>query len=245
MAIILRVAAAFMPISPSAEATNGEKYRLCWRHASRYIFFFLCLLKALLWCHCQIGLSVSVFDTHVMNTVCLIMSDIVDKKVAFLWHGIYLICWCCGCGIGRIWFFPLQGTTCVDEGIVAHVIWVMDFPAKSATLSQSLFWRVVTRPNFSQLRACHMKKVVLQPSQYVGMLCGSSTYCRKMASRHSCKASSVPFTVDGYTISHSRVFVSRCERCVTWKGSPYKVSTRASSSWRMLRFHTYYLPYCR
>ena len=40
MEILFRVSAASAPISPSKEVTNSEKCWGCWRHTSRYIFFF-------------------------------------------------------------------------------------------------------------------------------------------------------------------------------------------------------------
>ena len=40
LAKLFRAAVASTPRSPSIEATKGEKYRRCWRKASRYIRFF-------------------------------------------------------------------------------------------------------------------------------------------------------------------------------------------------------------
>ena len=48
MTILFRAAVASTPSSPSTNATKGEKYRRCWRQASRYIFFFP---RSALWRH--------------------------------------------------------------------------------------------------------------------------------------------------------------------------------------------------
>ena len=67
---------------------------------------------------------------------------------------------------------------------------------------------------------------------------GSRTYHRKRASHHSCAPSSVPFTVDGCTVSQAPVFVARRRRCVPWTGAAAMVKVRASSDRCALRFRT-------
>ena len=68
-----------------------------------------------------------------------------------------------------------------------------------------------------------MENRALQPSQYFGRSWVSRPYRRKATSRHSCAPSSVPFTVDGCTISQAPVFVARHNRRVTTSGSPAMV----------------------
>ena len=58
-----------------------------------HIFIFLCSIpKTTLWCLCQILFCVSVHDTHVVNTVSPILSEVMDHKVSLLFHGIQLLC---------------------------------------------------------------------------------------------------------------------------------------------------------
>ena len=71
------------------------------------------------------------------------------------------------------------------------------------------------RRPFFQSKAWHIEKVALYPSHSVGRSGGSSLYCRKRSSQNSCVPSSMPFTVDGCTISHVLVFVTRHKQCET------------------------------
>ena len=87
-----------------------------------------------------------------------------------------------------------------------------------------------------------MEKVALQPSQYWGRSGGSRLYFSKSSFRHSCAPRSVPFTVDCCTLSHSPVFVSHSNQHAPWNRAPARVSARASSALRTLRFCTYDLP---
>ena len=63
-------------------------------------------------------------------------------------------------------------------------------------------------------------------------------YYRKRAYRHSCAPSSVPFNLDSCNVSHAPVFVARLSQRAPWTGGPARVSSRASSSLRTLRFCT-------
>ena len=69
-----------------------------------------------------------------------------------------------------------------------------------------------------------------------GVFWVSRTYIRKRSSQHSFVPSSVPFTIDGCTFSHAPIFVSRRKRCASWTGFPARVSARAYSARRTLRF---------
>ena len=83
-----------------------------------------------------------------------------------------------------------------------------------------------------------MEKASLQTSLNLGRSRVSRPYCRKRASHHSCVPSSVPFTVEGCTISHSLVFVTRLNRRATLTRALARVSTSASSDLLTFRFHT-------
>ena len=74
---------------------------------------------------------------------------------------------------------------------------------------------------------------------------GSRPYHRKREYRHSCAPSSVPFTVDGCTVRHAHVFITRCKRREIWIGAPISVSSSASSNRLALLFHTYSIPSIR
>ena len=71
-----------------------------------------------------------------------------------------------------------------------------------------------------------------------GGLWGPRPYRNKRASLHSCAPSSVPFTVDGCTVSHAPVFVDLRKRRASWTEPSARVSSRASSSRRTLQFCT-------
>ena len=59
-----------------------------------------------------------------------------------------------------------------------------------------------------------------------------------MASHHSCTPSSVPFTVDGCTVSHAPVFVALRNQHVPLTRATARGSSRDSSSLRTIRFRT-------
>ena len=46
------------------------------------------LLKTLLWCLCQMGLGICVYDAHVVNTVITILPEVTDQEVTPLFHGL-------------------------------------------------------------------------------------------------------------------------------------------------------------
>ena len=66
--------------------------------------------------------------------------------------------------------------------------------------------------------------------QCVGRSGGSRQYRRKRASLHSCAPSSAPFTVDGFTISQTPVFVSRCSQRACRIEAPSSATVSASSA---------------
>ena len=63
-------------------------------------------------------------------------------------------------------------------------------------------------------------------------------YLRKRASRHSCAPIYFPFTFNKCDVSHAPVFITQLKLRKTWTGSPYRVSTSASSDRLVLHFHT-------
>ena len=67
------------------------------------------------------GLGVCVHDAHVVNNVSPILPEVMYQEVNLLFRGFYL--WSGWCGFGPIQIFPwpLHGTTCEYEGVVAHV----------------------------------------------------------------------------------------------------------------------------
>ena len=49
------------------------------------LFSFSRLVEALLWVLCPVRQGVSVHDTHVVNTVCTLFPEVLDKKVTLLY----------------------------------------------------------------------------------------------------------------------------------------------------------------
>ena len=126
LAILFRVSVAPMTRSPSTKVIKGEKCLRCCRRASSYIHFFplLHLLQALLWCFTCVGLGVSVHNTHAMNTVGPVLSEVKDQEVSLLFCGIWRrhavpVCWNSGC----LWLSlrPLHGAACEYYGFVANM----------------------------------------------------------------------------------------------------------------------------
>ena len=69
-------------------------------------------------------LGTSVHDTHVMNTVCPILSEVTDQEVTLMFRGLYrqrVVQDGCAFGTGRLCLRPFHGTTCKEEGVTAHV----------------------------------------------------------------------------------------------------------------------------
>ena len=87
-----------------------------------------------------------------------------------------------------------------------------------------------------------MENTELHPSQNLGRSRGSRPYRRKRASRHSYSSNSIPFTIDGCTVSRAPVFVTCVKRYATWTGAPVRVSASAFSKGLTFRFRTYPLP---
>ena len=81
-----------------------------------------------------------------------------------------------------------------------------------------------------------MDKAELQPSHNFGRSGSSRPYHRKKESRHSCAPSSIPFTLDGCTVIHAPIFVTRHKRHAIWTGATAKVSISASSNPLAFRF---------
>ena len=71
----------------------------------------------------QIGLSISVHDLHVVNTVCPVLPEVPEQKVSLLFRGLWrsVLCVCDAIGPSWIGFSLLHGATLVDEGVVEHV----------------------------------------------------------------------------------------------------------------------------
>ena len=81
------------------------------------------LLQTFFWRLLPIGLSISVHDTHVVNTFCPILPEFPEQKISLLFRGLWRsVIRVCGV-TGPVWlvFRPLHGATLVDEGVVAHV----------------------------------------------------------------------------------------------------------------------------
>ena len=74
-----------------------------------------------------IGLCISVHDTHVVNTVCPIVPEVLDQKVSLLFRGFWWIFPWVGVatGTGRLGFRPLHGATLVYEGVIAYVVFLL------------------------------------------------------------------------------------------------------------------------
>ena len=70
-----------------------------------------------------IVLSISVHNTHVVNTVCPILPEVPEQKVSLLFRGFCrIIIQVFGVtGPSCFGFRTLHGATLVDEGVVAHV----------------------------------------------------------------------------------------------------------------------------
>ena len=88
-----------------------------------FLLTLLRLLQTFLRRLLPIGLSISAHDTHVVNTVFTILTEVPEQKVSFLFRGLWWsVIWVCG-DTGPSWlgFRPLHGGTLVDEGFVAHV----------------------------------------------------------------------------------------------------------------------------
>ena len=90
LAILFRVAVTYTPSSPSTEAKKRRKISTLLEACLQVhlIIFPLCLLKALLWCISRIRLSVSVNDSDIVNTVCPILPEVTDQKIALLFCGL-------------------------------------------------------------------------------------------------------------------------------------------------------------
>ena len=70
-----------------------------------------------------IGLSISVHNTYVMNTVFPIIPEVPEQNVSLLFRGLWQsVIWVCGVtGPSWLGFRPINGAALVDEGVVAHV----------------------------------------------------------------------------------------------------------------------------
>ena len=81
------------------------------------------LLQTSLWGLLPIGLCTSVHGTHAVNTVCTILPEDSEQKVALLFRGLWRSVQWVGAatGTGRLGFWPLHGATSVYEVVVAYV----------------------------------------------------------------------------------------------------------------------------
>ena len=67
---------------------------------------------------------ISVHDAHIVNTLCPIILEVMDKEVSLLFSGLCQRCVVpvgCACDLGWICHWPLHGATCKDEVVAAHV----------------------------------------------------------------------------------------------------------------------------
>ena len=87
--------------------------------------------------------------------------------------------------------------------------------------------------------------MVLHLSQNLVSFGEYMSYLRKRISCHSCEPSSVPFTINSYTISHTTVFVTRRKQSETWPWEPAWVSARASIDRLEFLFCTSFIPSLR
>ena len=87
------------------------------------LLYLLRLLQTFLRRLLSIGLSISVHDTHVVNTICPILTDVPEQKVSLWFHGLWrsFIRVCGVTGPSWLGFRTLHGSTLVDEGVVAHL----------------------------------------------------------------------------------------------------------------------------
>ena len=83
----------------------------------------LCLLQTFLGGLLRIGLCISVHNTHVVNTVCPILPEVLGQKVSLLFRGLWRgVHWVgAATGAGRLGIWPLRGATLVYEGVVAYM----------------------------------------------------------------------------------------------------------------------------
>ena len=83
----------------------------------------LCLLQTYLGGLLPIGLCISVHNTHVVNTVCLVGPDVPDQKVSLLFCGLWWRVPLFGVVTGSdgLGFRHRHGATMVYEGVVAYV----------------------------------------------------------------------------------------------------------------------------
>ena len=81
-------------------------------------------MEALLWVLRPVRQDVSVNDTHVVNTVCPMLTGVPDKKVALMLRDLWRLNFCMFSGSAcPVWrsLCPIHGATWVNEGVVAHV----------------------------------------------------------------------------------------------------------------------------
>ena len=86
-----------------------------------------------------IRLSISVHETHVVNTVCPILPEVPEQKVSLMFRGLWQsVLWVCG-ATGPIWigFRHIHGATLVDQGLLRTCEGVKALPTRSETLSWS------------------------------------------------------------------------------------------------------------
>ena len=70
------------------------------------------------------GLGVSVNNTHVVNTVGIVLPEVTDQEVSLLFRGLWRrrsVQISKTYGPDQLSLWTLHGTTCEGEGVVAHV----------------------------------------------------------------------------------------------------------------------------
>ena len=90
MAILFRVAGTSTPSRPPTEATKGKKWSAFIEACLQVhlLLFPFCFPHTLSWCIFQMGLSVSVHNAYVMNTVITIIPEVKDQEVSLLLCGL-------------------------------------------------------------------------------------------------------------------------------------------------------------
>ena len=158
---------------------------------------------------------------HVVNTICTIIPEVTDKKVALLSYGLWIL-FLDGEGVvpAGLAFVLCMARPANMRGSSRTCVGVKYFPERDATLSRGSLWRAVNRSPFLQLMAWKMDNAALQTSQNLVGTGALGHICRNRASRYSCAPSSVSFTVNGCNISHDPVFVTRRKRQGHSSGSP-------------------------
>ena len=174
-----------------------------------------------------------------MNTVSPILPEVTGQEVTLLFCGLqrrHVVQDGCAYGPVRLFLWTLHGATCEDEGVVVHMRGGELF---SGQVRDPVMELVMTRRDQVApltIKGVEFRKFSVLAVTVMGRYGGSRQYLRKSAYHHSCVPSSVPFTVEGCTVSQVLVLFVRRSQCAPWTGAPAMVSARASSARWTLRF---------